>query len=65
MVLASRANLAPHGVAYVSYNTYPGWRMREAVRDMVVFHTRRSSDPTATSTTGSCARARRSPSCSC
>ena len=40
-----RANLAPNGVAYVSYNTYPGWRLREAVRDMVVFHTRHCTDP--------------------
>ena len=40
-----RANLAPNGVAYVSYNTYPGWRLREAARDMVVFHTRHCTDP--------------------
>jgi methyltransferase-like protein/SAM-dependent methyltransferase len=40
-----RAALAPHGVAYISYNTYPGWRTREAVRDMVLFHTRRAADP--------------------
>jgi methyltransferase-like protein/cyclopropane fatty-acyl-phospholipid synthase-like methyltransferase len=40
-----RANLAPNGVAYVSYNTYPGWRLREAARDMVLFHTRHSADP--------------------
>src|SRR5205085_5907592 len=39
-----RANLAPNGVAYVSYNTYPGWRLREAARDMVVFHTRHCTD---------------------
>ena len=31
-------NLAPNGVAYVSYNTYPGWRVREMVRDMLMFH---------------------------
>jgi methyltransferase-like protein/cyclopropane fatty-acyl-phospholipid synthase-like methyltransferase len=40
-----RGNLAPQGVAYVSYNTYPGWHLREMVRDMVVFHTREISDP--------------------
>ncbi|HEV8432904.1 MAG TPA: class I SAM-dependent methyltransferase [Thermoanaerobaculia bacterium] len=39
-----RDNLAPHGMAYVSYNTYPGWRTREVVRDMVLFHTRHCSD---------------------
>ncbi|HEX6862275.1 MAG TPA: class I SAM-dependent methyltransferase, partial [Thermoanaerobaculia bacterium] len=40
-----RENLAPHGVAYVSYNTYPGWRLRGMVRDMVLFHTRGLDDP--------------------
>jgi methyltransferase-like protein/cyclopropane fatty-acyl-phospholipid synthase-like methyltransferase len=39
-----RTHLAPNGVAYISYNTYPGWHLREVVRDMVVFHTRRFSD---------------------
>ncbi len=34
-----RANLAPNGVAYVSYNTLPGWKLRGTVRDMMVFHT--------------------------
>jgi methyltransferase-like protein/predicted O-methyltransferase YrrM len=42
-----RASLAPRGVAYVSYNTYPGWHLREAVRDMVLFHTRGVEDPEA------------------
>lgn len=27
-----RENLAEQGVAYISYNTYPGWKMREIVR---------------------------------
>jgi methyltransferase-like protein/SAM-dependent methyltransferase len=31
-------NLAPHGVAFVSYNTYPGWHMREMVRHMMRYH---------------------------
>lgn len=35
-----RANLAPQGVAYVSYNTYPGWYLRAGVRDLMKFHTR-------------------------
>ena len=34
-------NLAPDGVAYVSYNTFPGWRMRGMIRDMMVYHARR------------------------
>ena len=31
--------LAPDGVAYVSYNALPGGRLREALRDMLAFHT--------------------------
>jgi methyltransferase-like protein/SAM-dependent methyltransferase len=31
-------NLAPDGVAYVSYNVYPGWHMREMVRHMMRYH---------------------------
>ena len=38
-------NLSPSGIAYVSYNTYPGWRMRGTIRDMMVFHTRRYETP--------------------
>jgi len=33
-------NLTPDGVAYVSYNTYPGWRMRGMIRDMMQYHAR-------------------------
>ena len=38
------ANLAPNGVAYVSYNTYPGWRMRSMVRDMLLYRARQFAD---------------------
>lgn len=30
-----RENLSDNGVAYVSFNTYPGWHMRGMVRDML------------------------------
>jgi SAM-dependent methyltransferase len=30
--------LAPHGVAYVSYNTYPGWKAKEILRDAMRMH---------------------------
>lgn len=40
-----RTNLAPRGVAYVSYNTLPGWYMRRQVRDTMLFHTRKVDDP--------------------
>ena len=32
--------LSPNGVAFISYNTYPGWHMRGAVREMLLYHTR-------------------------
>ena len=31
--------LAPDGIAYVSYNTYPGWHLRGLVRDLLVRNT--------------------------
>ncbi len=40
-----RACLAPQGIAYISYNTLPGWRMRGMVRDMLLFHTLDLSEP--------------------
>jgi methyltransferase-like protein/cyclopropane fatty-acyl-phospholipid synthase-like methyltransferase len=40
-----KRNLAPQGVAYVSYNTYPGWHCRALVREMMGFHVRRFDDP--------------------
>src|SRR5262249_32023714 len=38
-------NLSPNGVAYVSYNTYPGWHRRGMVRDMLVYNDDPSLDP--------------------
>jgi methyltransferase-like protein len=37
--------LAPHGVAYISYNAYPGWHARGAIREMLWYHTGRFADP--------------------
>jgi methyltransferase-like protein/2-polyprenyl-3-methyl-5-hydroxy-6-metoxy-1,4-benzoquinol methylase len=34
----ARENLAPEGVAYISYNTYPGWHWREMIRRMMLYH---------------------------
>ncbi len=45
LALCSR-HLSPNGVAYISYNTLPGWRMRGMVRDMLRYHTRQASRPT-------------------
>jgi methyltransferase-like protein/SAM-dependent methyltransferase len=40
-----RRNLNPNGLAYVSYNTYPGWHARGAVREMLWYHTQHIADP--------------------
>jgi SAM-dependent methyltransferase len=37
--------LGPAGIAYVSYNTLPGWRMRGVVRDAMTYHTRGIAEP--------------------
>ena len=39
------AHLAPAGIAYVSYNTYPGWHIRGMIRDMLGYHLPRLRDP--------------------
>jgi SAM-dependent methyltransferase len=33
-----RCHLAPAGLAYVSYNTYPGWHLRGLAREAMAFH---------------------------
>lgn len=38
-------NLSPTGVAYVSYNTLPGWHVRGMVREMVMYHDDPSQPP--------------------
>jgi SAM-dependent methyltransferase len=40
-------HLAPHGLAYISYNTFPGAHLRQIPRDLTLFHTRAISDPAA------------------
>lgn len=38
-------HLAKQGVAYISYNAYPGGYLRKISRDMMLFHTRDIADP--------------------
>jgi SAM-dependent methyltransferase len=38
-------NLVRDGIAYVSYNTYPGWHARALVREMMLFHDRPELSP--------------------
>ena len=39
-------NLTANGVAYVSYNAYPGGHFRDLVRGMMCYHTSEFTDPT-------------------
>lgn len=39
-----RQHLKPNGVAYVSYNVYPGCQMKEIVRDALIYHVRHLTD---------------------
>lgn len=41
-----RENLNPNGIAYISYNTFPGWNMINSIRDLMMWHTHTLSDPT-------------------
>jgi methyltransferase-like protein/2-polyprenyl-3-methyl-5-hydroxy-6-metoxy-1,4-benzoquinol methylase len=40
-----RRHLQPNGVAYISYNVYPGWRLCGIVRDMLLYHVRQIVEP--------------------
>ena len=33
-------NLNKNGIAYISYNTLPGWNMHSTLRDLMLYHTR-------------------------
>ena len=46
LLQACREHLAPQGVAYVSYNTYPGWHLLQMVRELMLYRTRGIDDPT-------------------
>jgi methyltransferase-like protein/SAM-dependent methyltransferase len=41
----SNRNLSENGIAYISYNTYPGWNFIKCLRDMMLYHTANFSDP--------------------
>lgn len=34
-----REHLSPHGLFYTTFNTYPGWKIRGMVRDLLIGHT--------------------------
>jgi len=42
-----RDSLSPRGIALISYNVLPGWRMLQALRDCFLLHTGSDADPAA------------------
>lgn len=40
-----RENLSKNGIAYISYNTLPGWNMVNSVKELMVWHTKSITDP--------------------
>jgi SAM-dependent methyltransferase len=40
-----RRHLQPHGVAFVSYNVYPGFYARQMLREMMLFHAGAIAEP--------------------
>jgi SAM-dependent methyltransferase len=40
-----RENLTPDGIAYVSYNTYPGWKASDVVRDAMILNSYGAQTP--------------------
>ena len=40
LLAACRTHLAPQGVAYVSYNTYPGWHVHDMFRSLMLYEGR-------------------------
>lgn len=47
MLAICKRHLAPNGIAYISYNTFPGWHIRGIVRDMMLYRGMQFGDPDA------------------
>lgn len=47
MLEICKRHLAPEGIAYISYNTFPGWHIRGIVRDMMLYRGMQFADPDA------------------
>jgi len=45
LMVICQQNLAPNGLAYVSYNVYPGWHMLGSLREMMLYHIRELTVP--------------------
>ena len=46
LLSAVRRHLAPNGIAYLSYNTYPGWHFRQLARDVLQLLEPKGASPT-------------------
>lgn len=44
MMRIVRDSLSPNGIAYISYNTYPGWKAGDIVRDAMLLHSHSASN---------------------
>lgn len=45
LLAACRDRLRPHGVAYISYNTFPGWHFFQIARNMMLYRIRTIETP--------------------
>jgi methyltransferase-like protein/predicted O-methyltransferase YrrM len=45
MLAICAERLSENGIAYISYNTLPGWRMRGMIRDLMRYHAMQFADP--------------------
>jgi methyltransferase-like protein/cyclopropane fatty-acyl-phospholipid synthase-like methyltransferase len=45
VLMICRSCLLPQGVAYISYNTYPGCHLRRITRELMLFHTKDANHP--------------------
>jgi methyltransferase-like protein/2-polyprenyl-3-methyl-5-hydroxy-6-metoxy-1,4-benzoquinol methylase len=45
MLSIASENLSQNGVAYISYNTLPGWNTLRTIRDMALFHSKSFASP--------------------
>jgi hypothetical protein len=45
ILAVAKANLSAQGVAFISYNTFPGGHLRRMVREMMLYHIGEEADP--------------------
>jgi methyltransferase-like protein/ubiquinone/menaquinone biosynthesis C-methylase UbiE len=52
MLALCKRVLRPNGVAYVSYNTYPGWHTLKLIREAMLYHAQGADTPDEVATQG-------------